>query len=266
MPKAKPYSGPIDANLAAQLLNSSGATVDDVPLGDALRAGAANLEKLVALARGALDSSEFAQIVADHLAIKMNRRGASTLSVSDTGQVILQISYEDAPTRQTRPQRKRRVPLIKELRAQAEALGVDISRFGIKRKEIWAYLQEVEAKQGGKPKSESRKKRRSEPRSEPPKVQATETVDEEDPGPMSAGPDETKVTPPPDEVKPSKKGFVKTAEAVEGPVVLDPEEAEETVKNGPKGGKKGGRRSMRQLVQDSKDVDITDLLASEPPE
>ena len=82
---------------------------------------------------------------------------------------------------------------------------------------------------------------------------------------MSAGPDETKVGAPPDDVKPPKRGFVKTSEAISGPVVVAVEEVEGQAKNGPKGAKKGSRRSMKQLVKDSKDVDITDLLASDPP-
>jgi len=82
---------------------------------------------------------------------------------------------------------------------------------------------------------------------------------------MSAGPGETRLTDPPDDVKPPRRGFVKTGDAVEGPVLVEPEEGAEEAKNGPKGGKKGSRPSMKQLVQDSKEVDITDLLTSDPP-
>jgi hypothetical protein len=321
MPKAKPYSGSIDEKLAAQLLNSSGVTVDDVPLGDALRAGSEHLEKLVGQARKALGTSEFTQIVADHLAAKMNRRGISVLTVSDTGQVRLEISYEDAPVHCVQSQRRRRrVPLMEELKAKAEELGVDISEFGIKRKKIWKHLQEMEAKKGEGSKREPRRRRKpelpeaeqkpeppeaeqkpeppeteqkpelpeaeqkpelpeaeqkpeppeTEQKPEPSKTRAMELVEEkeqgeeEDKGPMSAGPDETRVTAPPDDVPSLKRGFVKTSEAIEEPVVLSSDEDPEDAKNGPKT-RKRVRPSMKQLVRDSKEVDITDLLTSEPP-
>ena len=167
MPKAKPYCGPIDANLAAQLLNSSGVTLDDVPLGDALRDSAEQLENLVGRARKALEASEFAQIVAEHLTNKMNRRGTSVITVSDTGQVTLEINYEEIPVRRGKTQRTRRVPLMEELKAKAEGLGVDISEFGIKRKKIWEHLQSVEASKadskprGGSGRAGARRPRRS---------------------------------------------------------------------------------------------------------
>lgn len=262
MPKAKPYSGAVEDKLAAQLLNSTGETVDGVPLGDALQEARHRLKGLVERANGALDDSEFAGIVAEHLANKMGRRGYANVSVSSTGDVTLEISYEEKKKRRRKSQRRSDVPLMDELKARAAELGVDITEFGIKRKKIHEFLQKVEA--GGVPAKEPSTPKRGK---KTPEVKTANDPPEDDPGPMSAGPDETKVTPAPDDPKPPKRGFVKTSEAVTSPVVL--EIPSDDAKNGakPAKSKEEGRkgRSMRELVKDASEVDISDLLSSDPP-
>lgn len=298
MPKAKPYSGPVDEKIAAQLLNSTGARVDDVPIGDALASATKRLADIVKRANEELEGNEFAAIVAEHLATKMGRRGNAEISVSETGSVMLDISYDDGPKRKrrARSQRSSSVPLMDELKARAKKLGVDISPFGIKRKKIHEYLQKIESGEidpDDKPPADTSKKKKKKKKNdgkskaknsdtakaqddstakasdERAQVKTANDPPEEDPGPMSAGPDETKVSPAPDDPKPPKRGFVKTSEAVSSPVVVDLQAPSEPSPNGAKDAKTqkeaGNRRSMRDLVNDASDVDIADLLGSEPP-
>lgn len=297
MPKAKPYSGTIEADLASQLLNSTGERVDDELLGDALRSASERLAKLVEMANEKLDGNKFAQIVADSLAADMNRRGNASLTVSETGHVVLHISYEDQKRAKPKATRKRTAPLMAELKERAAKLGVDISRFGIKRKQIHAFLEKVAAgeiepdavESAEKPEKKAERKR-AEPAKKPEKkaqtgektdeketdsdsaarrqasVRVADDPEEPDPGPMSAGPDETTRSDMP-ETPPPKRPFVKSEEQV-GPVVVASENSEDRAKP-PKsqgeGGSGGKGRSMRQLVQDSKEIDIADLLASDSP-
>lgn len=280
MPKAKPYSGPVEENVARQLLNSTGHAVDingeSLLLGDALLAAAKQLKQLVEEANNQLDHNPFAKIVADHLAADMNRRGRAEIAVHDNGSVQLHVNYQGNPRNPKQKQkRKRKIPLMEELKARAEELGVEIpEEFGIKRSKIHEYLKKVAAKQ----QSNSPKEPPVNIPQKTPKVLETaeDPSDLDDPGPMSAGPDETKVSAPLEEARlPKKRGFVKTSEAVSGPVLVTTEAPEESgappedrpngVKTPPERTVGGKRRSMRQLVEDSKEVDISNLLASDPP-
>jgi len=270
MPKAKPYSGPVDENVSTQLLNSTGEQMmvdgEEILLGDALFRTIRKLEQIVKIANAQLEHSGFAKIVAEHLAAKMNRRGNAEIGVAPGGDVELYISYDDQPARRPPPSTTK-LPLQKELKARAEAMGVDISEFGIKRKKILEYLDGIESGEI-KPKPLVKPK----PRRKKVEVETAGEASEDDPGPMSAGPDETRVSAPPDEVKPPKKrSFVKTSDAVEGPVVVSagaatsekpPAKPSNSVKSQ---GVRPSGPNMRELVQDSKEVSIADLLQSEPP-
>jgi hypothetical protein len=278
MPKAKPYSGPVDENVARQLLNSTGHSVElngvNLLLGDALLAAAKQLRELVTEANSQLEDNEFAKIVAEHQANEMNRRGGADIAVADDGTVLLHINYKGNPRNpKQKSKRKRKLPLMEELKARAAELGVEIpSEFGIKRSKIVQWLDEYEA--GGVPKDPPKKakpKVKPKPKSKA-KIEVAEDPPEADPGPMSAGADETKVSAPLDETKPPKKrGFVKTSPAISGPVVVGveavddaPTSSEKSAKPAADGaGKPKGR--LRQLAEASKDVDISDLLSSDPP-
>jgi len=273
MPKAKPFSGPVDEQLARQLLNSTGEhrTVDgeEVLLGDALLRAAHQLEEIVNRSNELLEGNDFARIVAEHLANKLNRRGNAEIGVTESGQVELYISYEEHPARRAQPARKHPVPLLEELKARAEEMGVDISEFGIKRSKILAYLDGIENGDDTSKKAAKPKKRKA-----PKKiVQMAEESADTDPGPMSAGPDETRVSPAPDDLKlPKKKPTIVKSDEDSGPVVRSAEatEAEKPIPKKPPNsaksqGEEGRPPNMRQLVKDSKEVDIGDLLASDPP-
>jgi hypothetical protein len=184
---------------------------------------------------------------------------------------MLDISYEEQQSKKNPRRRSRRVPLMDELKERAARMDVDISHLGIKRKEIRDYLDGIDAGEV-QPKSSAAKKSRGKSKSKSkPEIKTANDPQEPDPGPMSAGPDETKVSPPPDDPKPPKRGFVKTGEAVAGPVVVDDLSSmpQKDAPNGSKSPKKqeepGGRKSMRQLVRDADEVSITDLLSSDPP-
>ena len=205
MPKAKPYSGPVEESVARQLLNSTGHAVDingeSLLLGDALLAAAKQLAELVSEANRQLDENDFARIVADHLAADLNRRGKAEIAVHDNGSVQLHINYQRNPRNPKQKQkRKRNIPLMEELKARAEELGVEIPEaFGIKRSKIFQWLNEYEA--GGVPKEAPKPKKVRK------KLEVAQDPPETDPGPMSAGPDETKVSAPLDEAKlPKKRG------------------------------------------------------------
>lgn len=265
MPKAKPYSGPVKKDIIVSLLNSTGETVDGELLGNALMEAASRLADLVDKSNDALEESEFTNIVAGHLAAELNRRGHPQIWVSETGDAFLDISYGKRPSK--RRKSNRRIPLLDELKARAKSMGVDISHLGIKRKQIRDYLDAVEAGEEDpkkvKAEAPKAKVKKQVPKKAVPKVQVAEDEPDEDTGPMSAGPDETKTSPMPDDPKPPKRsGFVKTGEAISGPVVVD------SPKNGTSksaNGASGNRRSLSQLQQDAEELDVASLIASEPP-
>jgi hypothetical protein len=159
-----------------------------------------------------------------------------------------------------------------ELRAKAKKLGVEIPQeLGIKRSKIAEFLEgvesgEIKGKAVKKPSKRKTKKKDA-------VIQTANDPTEPDPGPMSAGPDETRVSAAPDDPKPPKKrGFVKTSEAVSKPVLVGAEPAEEAdpapakaAKPVESQGEGATTPNMRQLVKESQGVDITDLLTSEPP-
>jgi hypothetical protein len=279
MPKAKPYSGTVDADLAAQVLNATGVKDGELLLGDALRAATENLKRLVKCANLELKDNEFAKIVADHLSMKMNRRGGAALAVSEVGKVFLCVSYdeEDQPVPAPVPLRLSTVPLMKELKARASRLGVDISRFGIKRKLIHEFLEGM-ASSPTSGKTESSRQPRpakarpavAKPAAAPPSVvKVAQDPVEPDPGPMSSRSDETTVSSPPETLPPRPPPIVKpqAQEVQEGPVLVDT--GVTPIPSAPKPAKSQGdppkRTSLRQLATEAKDFDIADLLASETP-
>lgn len=233
MPRAKPYSGQVEPLLAAQLLNSSGQIVNGALLGDALLATTKLHTELVRRANEFLEQSAFAKIIAEDSASKMGRRGLARIHVSPLGEVVLTISYEESnvPVVEARPAGQ--IPPIKELRAMALRLGVDVSRFGIKRREMWVFLQKMAARS-------------------PSAKTVLVAVQDEDRGPMSAGPDELKVSAPLDKAPSKRRGFIKTGDALAPPVVVD------------SSGDASERRSLRQRSSDSQELDIVALLNLDP--
>jgi hypothetical protein len=244
MPKGKPYSGSIDRKTAQQLLNSSGELFEGAPLGDALMETSRRLADLVVQANQFLKTNEFAGMVADYHAIKLGRRGRAELLVTGVGAVVLEIGYDDddASPRQLVKATRRKLPLLKNLRTEAQKLGVSIEHLGIKRKEIVEFLERCKSERKG-----------SERRAPP--------VGDLDPGPMGAGPDEVRVVPGDEPRPPKRRSLVKTGESVEvSSLVIDNDSTSSTLPGS------ASRRSMRQMVEQSREVDIADLLDSKPPD
>lgn len=260
MPKAKPYTGAIPPELAEQVLNSTGVMSEGVLLGTALKEAVLRLEACTKLANEALSESVLAEVISTHLAEKAGRRGNSSVSVNAQGQMLLHVAYSKKTPAQKKAAKAEKMPLprMAELRERARNMGVDISQFGSKRTEILRFLDEQSATAspvapvtfvGQEEEEESSSKT---------------TVD---PGPMSAGPDEVRVSPLPDDPKPPKRkggGFVKTSQSLTPPVVVEMEE--ESSKSSKSRDKKKSKPNLSDLVSKSKGVDITDLLASDAPE
>jgi hypothetical protein len=259
MPKTKPHTVPLEEDLAKQLLNSSGITIDGQLLGDALHKAADTLAALINQSSEYLDTSEFADMVADNLAKKLKRRGLAKISVSEQGRLILTVSYDEELRVQSNT---KLIPKMKELRSLAKSLGVDITPFGIKRRAAYEHLKAIQKTTKTSTFMSLPSTRRVSAAAAPPSAvqQVVEEADE-DKGPMSAGPDETRISPFPDDPSPPKKnrGFIKTSEAMSSPVIVhldkDPNKEEP---------RKPSR--LQKLVEKSKEVDINDLLNAEAPE
>lgn len=207
----------IDPKLVFELLNASEALeLEGISLGDALSQTIDQLADLVEKANTFLETSPLAAIVAESLATKAHRKGRASIRISSEGQARLEVTS-----------RRIKAPLMSELRAQAKELGVDISAFGTKRLVIHDYLRQ---------------------QAEPRALKVAPELSNEDAGPMSAGPDETRVSPAPTQNPPKRKGFIKTG--VPMPTTsLGPETPPQ--------------KSLRQLVTEAKDIDIASLLGSD---
>jgi hypothetical protein len=221
MPRKSSQFEVVDRQVAIDLLNSSGIKTPQGLLGEALYNTLEQLKALTEQANHYLESSEFAVIVANHLAKKSHRRGYPSLVVTPEGTVQLELS----PTKK-RKRSPSELPKLAELRERAKIMGVDIGPFGTKRKDIHKYLESLA----------------NQPRKSVPEVKTSE-VTMEDKGPMSAGFDETRISPAPDPLPP-KRGFIKKGDAIQVSVVED----------------ESPKKGLRQLVQDAKDIDIASLL------
>lgn len=258
MPKAKPYTGAIPPELAEQVLNSTGVMSEGVLLGTALKEAVLRLEACTKLANEALSESVLAEVISTHLAEKAGRRGNSSVSVNAQGQMLLHVAYSKKTPAQKKAAKAEKMPLprMAALRERARNMGVDISQFGAKRTEILRFLDEQSAT--ASPVAPVTFVDQNEEPSPEPRV---------DPGPMSAGPDEVRVSPLPDDPKPPKRkggGFVKTSQSLTPPVVIEMEE--DPPKPSKSRDKNKAKPSLSDLVSKSKGVSITDLLASDAPE
>lgn len=150
----KPYTVPLDVDLAAEILSipvprSESMSHGDLPLtiGERVVAAVAAIEE----ANQYLARSKLAAIVADTVMRKLKKRGTPSIQVEPDGTVILQVSYEEevvvkvprVPVKQSK--RKSNLPTLDELREQAKDLGVDIDDLGRARRAIYERLQVARA-------------------------------------------------------------------------------------------------------------------------
>jgi len=147
MPKARtqPYEWPLTDDLAAEILNIPAPPTNGihevVTIGDRLHLAMAAVEE----ANAFLATSPLAKIVARSIMSDLKRRGEPSIKVRPDGKVMLHIDYEGHKSK--KPQaivqapRKSDLPYLDDLRAEAEALGIDISDLGRQRRAIHERVQ-----------------------------------------------------------------------------------------------------------------------------
>jgi len=146
----KPYVVPLDADLAAEILNiplpynpAEEPLVAGLTVGDRVRFAVAAVEA----ANKYLAESKMASIVADTVMRKLKKRGVPSLRVQPDGTVVLHVSYEETAKEKVKPlpvqqsTRKSDLPKLDDLRKQAKEIGVDISALGRARRAIYERIQ-----------------------------------------------------------------------------------------------------------------------------
>lgn len=146
----KPYTVPLDPDLAKEVLNIPLAEVETlVPprtIGERLTAAVEAVEA----ANQYLGRSKLAAIVADTVMRSLKKRGAASLKVNPDGTVVLHVSYdeddEEVRVVAKRPPVKQSnwhsdLPPLEELRAEADQMGVDIADLGRARRTIYERLE-----------------------------------------------------------------------------------------------------------------------------
>lgn len=187
MSKGQNYRTSVDVKLSLELLNvAPRATKDggvEEPLGIRLRIAVKHLEEVVQEANEYLEDSELAQKLAEALATEKNKRGFPAISVDAQGNVMLDVDYTGKKQQQGKKRRKYKkgLPLLVDLRKEANALGVDVSHLGQKRRAVFDFLEEVKARRA-----------------------PVDSFEDAEPAQMAAGVDETTVEPARDAPKPPK--------------------------------------------------------------
>jgi hypothetical protein len=160
MAKTKPYQVPLAADLAAEILSvplpEAALPTSEEPLprtyGEKLQLALRRLSEAVTEANEALETNQVVGIVARSLAKDLKKRGSPNIVVEPSGEVVLRITYEEElPKEGTQPtvvQGKWHsdLPNMKELRADADELGVDIKDLGKARRAIHERLQDARTK------------------------------------------------------------------------------------------------------------------------
>jgi hypothetical protein len=138
----KPYEVPLEPELASEILSiplPEGFLPEDPPttIGEAV----AQLQEVTRKANDYLAQSSLAAIVADTVMRRLKKRGKPSIRVRPDGTVILHVAYDERPAPRKAPPvqqstRTSDLPKLAALRAEAAALGVDISDLGRARRAI----------------------------------------------------------------------------------------------------------------------------------
>ena len=172
----------ITQDLTLQLLNSavreSTANGVEDPLGVRLRRAVLHLEGVIQEANHFLEGSELAGKLATALMVDHNKRGFPDISVDVRGVLMLEVGY--AATREGVKRRRGRLklPLLSELRQEAQEMGVDISHLGAKRRAVQDFIEEVKVRRAASGYERPKPKPEPEPESESESVQMGAEVDE----------------------------------------------------------------------------------------
>lgn len=164
MAKSKPYQAQLSDQVAQEILEIPLPVEEEVPepvdppktVGEKLHRALEALEEAVSVANDILDDHRVAKIVAESLAREAKKRGNASIKVSDHGEVMLHVSYEeDKETATTsdviKSKWKSDLPKLAQLREEAAELGVDISHLGRKRRAIFELLKKEKSRLRGKP-------------------------------------------------------------------------------------------------------------------
>ena len=151
--------------LAKALLNvpfpASGAPQSEVyhSVGERLSQAQVELVSAVAAANGVLAANPLTEILAEHAARQVGRRGRATVKVDPTGNIMLEVHYTVAerPSCGTKvPQENSPLPSIHDLRKEAIALGIDPAPFGKAKTKI---IRAINKARGGMAPPQEAKKR-----------------------------------------------------------------------------------------------------------
>jgi hypothetical protein len=145
----------LPADLAAALLNVPfDAEVASQPefhqsIGQRLTAAKAELEAATVAANQVLSSNPLMEIIAEHAARLVGRRGRPTVVVASSGDVMLEIHYLAAgdplpPAVPSKP-KKTKMPPISEIRREAVLLGIDPTPYGKNKTRLIAAVDAAKA-------------------------------------------------------------------------------------------------------------------------
>jgi hypothetical protein len=146
----------LPADLAAALLNvpfeaeEASQPESHASVGLRLQAARAELDAAVQAANTVLNANPLMEIIAEHAARKVGRRGRPLVVVDPSGEVMLEIHYlasgEPAPkpvAPATPKKRKSSLPSIKEIRREAELLGIDTELFGKNKTKLLEAIEKA---------------------------------------------------------------------------------------------------------------------------
>lgn len=144
----------LELGLAQALLNVPCApsspddyAADATSVWDRLESAKAELLRAVEAANKALEGNPLAEILAENVSRQRGRRGDPRIVVDGDGKVQLEVHYgkpdDEAPAA---PRRRTRLPPIKELREQADALGIDHAPFGKAKTKLIAAIKKKREK------------------------------------------------------------------------------------------------------------------------
>jgi hypothetical protein len=142
MGNKKIFKTPLDENLSKSLLGNP-SQVDGCTIWERLSNAIGELSQAVVEANESLQESPVMPIVASSAARMANKRGNPSVRVADDGTVVLEIHYSSKKKvdNANKRQWKSDLPLLADLREQADQLGLDISHLGRARKQIHEYIQ-----------------------------------------------------------------------------------------------------------------------------
>lgn len=100
-----------------------------------------------------LEKNPLTGVVAEAAAREIGRGGSCSITINEQGTVLLEVTPKKPGEKRTW---QSRLPSIKELRAEAKEMGLDISGLGRSKRKIFDALQE--AKKTKKPTKKARKK------------------------------------------------------------------------------------------------------------